>query len=298
MADTTSSTVSPFNFGTHAVRVVMQGAEPLFVAADVCDALDLETHVALRRLDDDEKGRCSIPTPGGIQELTTVNESGMYSLVLGSRKPEAKRFKKWVTSEVLPAIRKTGTYTVPTATISEAQCQHLQELVQLVVQSGKQTHGETWKRFHNKMKVASYRNLPAERFNDAVTYLKGKLDDETMLDLVAKHLAERMPAALEMAMVAASGVFTETVRQVLTAQDSPSMIRLMVGAQHVPGKGLQPMAHTVRHDQCLMSFNEMTKAVNEPGGLRLSNADLFGMLGAVTTKLSDRNADQQARLAA
>ena len=68
---------------------------------------------ALERLDDDEKGVNSIHTPGGVQEMTTVNEPGLYALVLGSRKAEAKRFKRWVTHEVLPAIRKTGSYAVP-----------------------------------------------------------------------------------------------------------------------------------------------------------------------------------------
>jgi prophage antirepressor-like protein len=101
-----------FDFESHGVRVVMDAnMEPWFVAADVCSALDLpETHKAIARLDDDEKGRNSIPTPGGSQEMSVVNESGLYNLVLGSRKPEAKRFKRWITHDVLPSIRKTGSY--------------------------------------------------------------------------------------------------------------------------------------------------------------------------------------------
>ena len=107
--------ILPFQFDHHAIRVQLDaGGEPWFVAADVCAALDLpETHKAVARLDDDEKGRNSIPTPGGNQEMTVVNESGLFNLVLGSRKPEAKRFKRWVTHEVLPSIRKTGSYAVP-----------------------------------------------------------------------------------------------------------------------------------------------------------------------------------------
>ena len=64
------------------------------------------------RLDADEKGRSSIPTLGGQQEMTVINEPGLYSLVLGSRKPEAKAFKRWITHEVIPALRKTGTYSL------------------------------------------------------------------------------------------------------------------------------------------------------------------------------------------
>lgn len=97
--------------GARGVRAVMIDGEPWFVAADVCAALHLpDTHKAVARLDDDEKGRNSIPTLGGDQEMTVVNEPGLYSLVLGSRKPEAKRFKRWVTHEVLPSIRRTGAY--------------------------------------------------------------------------------------------------------------------------------------------------------------------------------------------
>jgi len=109
------SQIIPFEFESHALRVNLDAAgQPWFVAADVCAALDLpETHKAIARLDDDEKGRNSIPTPGGLQEMSVVNESGLYNLVLGSRKPEAKRFKRWITHEVLPSIRKTGAYASP-----------------------------------------------------------------------------------------------------------------------------------------------------------------------------------------
>ena len=106
------SQIIPFEFESHALRVNLDAAgQPWFVAADVCAALELpDTHKAIARLDDDEKGRNSIPTPGGQQDMSVVNESGLYNLVLGSRKPEAKRFKRWITHEVLPSIRKTGSY--------------------------------------------------------------------------------------------------------------------------------------------------------------------------------------------
>lgn len=96
------------------VRVVLIQGQPWFVAADACTALLLpDTHKAVGRLDDDEKGRHSIPTLGGKQEMTVINEPGLYSLVLGSRKPEAKRFKRWITHEVLPSIRQHGAYVMP-----------------------------------------------------------------------------------------------------------------------------------------------------------------------------------------
>ena len=93
------------------VRVVDVNGEPWFVARDVCECLELgnpRTSIAL--LDEDEKGVHTMDTPGGAQEMSIVSEAGLYSLILRSRKPEAKAFKRWITHEVLPAIRKTGQY--------------------------------------------------------------------------------------------------------------------------------------------------------------------------------------------
>ena len=104
-----------FTFESHNLRVTTgDDGEPWFVAADVCAALTIgNNRDVLARLDDDEKGVGSIDTLGGKQDMAVVNESGLYALILGSRKPEAKRFKRWVTHEVLPSIRKTGAYAVP-----------------------------------------------------------------------------------------------------------------------------------------------------------------------------------------
>ncbi|WP_304306260.1 BRO family protein [Pseudacidovorax intermedius] len=102
--------VIPFRFDDMQVRVVTRAdGEPWFVAADVLAVLALDRK-ALDRLDDDEKGMTGIHTLGGPQDMTIVSEPGLYVLVLGSRKPEARRFKRWVTREVLRSIRRTGEY--------------------------------------------------------------------------------------------------------------------------------------------------------------------------------------------
>ena len=96
------------------VRVVERDGEPWFVAADVCKALEIgNPSQALVRLEDDEKFTTLISNEGaasGTSSMAFVNEPGLYSLVLGSRKPEAKVFKRWVTSDILPSIRRTGGY--------------------------------------------------------------------------------------------------------------------------------------------------------------------------------------------
>lgn len=116
------SSVIPFQFESKNVRVVKdEQGEPWFVAADVCEALAVgNATMALKRLDADEQALISIEgISRGNDRANVVNESGLYSLIMGSRKPEAKRFKKWVTAEVLPSIRKTGGYSIgPVASLS------------------------------------------------------------------------------------------------------------------------------------------------------------------------------------
>lgn len=99
------------------IRVVERDGEPWFVAVDICGALDIaNSRDALTRIDEDEKGVALTDTLGGAQEVAVVNEPGLYSLVLGSRKSEARAFKRWITHDVIPAIRKTGMYaTLATA---------------------------------------------------------------------------------------------------------------------------------------------------------------------------------------
>jgi len=113
------SNIIPFSFEKFQVRVVTRdGGEPWFVAADVCEANAIKNaSEACSRLDDDERGITTVDTPSGEQQMLIINESGLYSLILTSRKPEAKRFKKWITADVLPSIRKTGAYLAPGATL-------------------------------------------------------------------------------------------------------------------------------------------------------------------------------------
>jgi prophage antirepressor-like protein len=102
-----------FKYEGSQVRTVMQDGEPWFVAKDVCDILEINsTTFAMERLEEDEVGSTKVTDAlGREQETYIVNEPGLYSLVLGSRKPEAKQFKRWITHEVLPTIRQTGTYS-------------------------------------------------------------------------------------------------------------------------------------------------------------------------------------------
>ena len=110
-----SSALKLFENPQFRVRVIMRCAEPWFVAKDSCDCLKI-TNVsqACQTLDEDEKGIYKVYTLGGSQDMMLISESGLYTLIMRSNKPEAKVFRKWVTSEVLPSIRKTGGYGIRT----------------------------------------------------------------------------------------------------------------------------------------------------------------------------------------
>lgn len=109
------SNIIPFDFEGSSIRLVDLGGSPWFVAMEVAAVLDYSDAFEMtKRLDDDEKQNLQI-AGFGPRGVTVISESGLYSAILGSRKPEATKFKKWVTAEVLPSIRNTGSYTAPKA---------------------------------------------------------------------------------------------------------------------------------------------------------------------------------------
>jgi prophage antirepressor-like protein len=101
-------------FQNHEVRIVEIDGDVWWVAADVCKAIELlNPRQVLDRLDEDEKGVISMDTLGGVQKVNIINQYGLFSLILSSRKPSAKAFKRWVTHEVLPSIASKGSYSIP-----------------------------------------------------------------------------------------------------------------------------------------------------------------------------------------
>lgn len=120
------SNLIPFSFEDHPVRTTMVSNEPWFVAVDVCNALGIKNvTMTIRRLDEDERMTLnnieghSDSKRGGAQSFNLISEAGLYRLIRRSNKPEAKRFDRWVCHEVLPAIRKTGTFSTETVSIEE-----------------------------------------------------------------------------------------------------------------------------------------------------------------------------------
>ncbi len=173
MASQSLSASAPilFNFKSTEVRTIEKDGLIWFVASDIAKALNYRDADNMTRIiDDDERGTHSMSTLEGNQELTVINESGLYHALFKSRKPEAQAFRKWVTTEVLPAIRKTGSYTLPPF-IQPAQQNALQQLVASKSGASGKIRAAIWSRFNNHFKLGSYKQLPAERFVEAVGYL-------------------------------------------------------------------------------------------------------------------------------
>lgn len=120
-----------FNFDGAKIRIVEKDGQPWFVAKDVCEIIGLsQVSRAMDRLDDDERGLVKVTHPQNPEktlEVNAVNESGLYQLIIASNKPEARTFRKWITSEVLPMIRKTGGYVANDDLFLETYLPHADE---------------------------------------------------------------------------------------------------------------------------------------------------------------------------
>ncbi|MNJ46089.1 hypothetical protein D3C77_412110 [compost metagenome] len=182
-----STNVILFNFGKQQVRTLLIDDQPWFVAADVCASLAI-SNVSLAvngradretdGLDEDEKGIATVNTPSGAQEMLVVNESGLYALIFKSRKAEAKRFKKWVTQEVLPAIRKTGGYIHGPAMRPALTKEHWVAINQEVgaITSGWALSDDSKNWIYNRMRVvfqvARVQDVPDDQFELVMLMLR------------------------------------------------------------------------------------------------------------------------------
>lgn len=121
-----------YNYRDSVLRTIERDGELWWVLKDVCDVLGIKnSRDVVNRLDPDEKGVGQIDTLSGSQNMTIINEPGLYNVIMRSDKPEAKDFKRWVTHEVLPAIRRTGTYTAPAMTPAQLLAAQAQVLVDM-----------------------------------------------------------------------------------------------------------------------------------------------------------------------
>ena len=184
----------PFAYHNTSIRTLHHDdGSTWFVATDVCTVLDIKNvSDACARLDDDERGIVISDTPGGQQEILIVSEAGLYKLILRSRKKEAKTFQRWITHEVLPQIRKTGSYAQPSAVDRFPELQAIIQLVQstaeakLLAEKAQHTadeanakarlalHGQQWVTIRQYVSIYQLeRQVPRRLQQDYGRYLTG-----------------------------------------------------------------------------------------------------------------------------
>ena len=183
---TIQAQLSTFNFESNSIRTLAINNEPWFVAKDVCDAIGLtNSRISLIALDEDEKGVSLIYTPSGQQEVNIISESGMYTLILRCRDAVKKgsiphRFRKWVTAEVLPTIRKTGKYESKTSVNDRTG---LRNAVNMLVSRKGLIYSDAYHLIHQRFNVESIEDLTLEQLPEAVEYVhKIILEGELITD--------------------------------------------------------------------------------------------------------------------
>jgi|GEM_PF-1052612 len=283
-----STNVIPFNFGKQQVRTLLINDQPWFVAADVCASLAI-ANVSLAvngradresdGLDQDEKGIATVNTPSGAQEMLVVNESGLYSLIFKSRKGEAKRFKKWVTAEVLPAIRKHGRYEdhqakMPTLMDELIGMSELSVIKGLIRDKGKAVSADRQKSFaltmHNRLHT---------RFNVPRTELIPAGQFEAACNFIAAYVLE--------------GEFLPRHEHVQIV--GGPLKRYLVAFNH---KGEQTIEEIPDNAYVLSQQELMAGMVASPGDIPVSTPDMFQFAMAALINLQARSQAQSRRAAA
>ena len=162
-----------FSFESFSVRTLGTPELPLFVANDVCSALGFGNgrQAIASHVDPEDLIKSEIETKGGRQTVNCVNESGLYALIFGSKLESAKRFKRWVTSEVLPTIRKTGHYEAQT-TITPAEQRAIQREVAIRAHKTSSNYRTIYRAIKARYQIARYDQLPRTQLEDCLDFIK------------------------------------------------------------------------------------------------------------------------------
>ena len=220
--------ISSYCFESKSVRVIGDNLNPLFVAPDVCDALGYAKarNAVAQHVDPEDVIKQTIQTTGGRQTVNCVNESGLYALIFGSKLASAKRFKKWVTSEVLPSIRKNGVYV---NTISPCQQQAIKEAVSKRSKATGMLYSSIYHRIHQQFKIARYDQLLAKDFEACILFINSIGNEKTVaigcsITNKEKEILENVGEYIDMtiehfhALVKAEKALYDTAREITNAR--------------------------------------------------------------------------------
>lgn len=272
-----------FNFGAHSVRVVVRDGEPWFVASDVCAALLYKntSDAVATHLDDDERSTiANSESRNGGGSLVVINESGLYALVLRSRKPEARKFAKWVTSEVLPAIRKTGVYVGKPFTVNPGDVLTAEEqnTLRLMLKSAveklpKEKQAGAMVRGWSKLKAhfgVPYREIPRQEFSEAVSIIaRHTAEWELVDDEIDQAETGRASAAFAMATEAAQGVQRAVFERVMAGESDKlwqhSRFVVCLAYNALTKKYDTPWCGALEHEAVTMTVPEMARRLRNEG---------------------------------
>lgn len=205
------SALAIFSFENSKVRTLGTAETPLFVAIDVAAALGYSQPAKSvnDRVDHEDIIKAEIETKGGRQTVNCVNESGLYALIFGSKLESAKRFKRWVTNEVLPAIRKQGRYECPIATLTPAQQLAIREAVAKRAKDVSANYQTIYRAIYARFQVPRYTEILAKDFDKAIEFIR-------TVDLTVPAVPEKAPEPKQIPekqpQVLASVEFCEHIR--------------------------------------------------------------------------------------
>lgn len=296
-----------FNFEGHEVRVFMQDESPWFVAADLCKALNLKnSRVALKALGDDEKGVSSTYTLGGEQQLAVVSEGGMWTLVLRCRDAVIEgtvpyRVRRWVTNEVLPAIRKTGVFVGKPFSLNPADVlnQSEQNTLRLMLKTAAERHPKAkqgvlmvqgWSKLKSHFGV-SYREIPRHEFSEAVSIIarhaaEWEVMDEELAPKMSTDDAARLDHAFAMATQAAAKVQQSVFNGVIAGNQDWKRGRFMLSFGY-SDESANANVKQIEDGAYVATLPQMAKWIQDPGVL-IESAELMGLATACMSRLSQR----------
>lgn len=166
--------LATYVFSGHNVRTNNDSISPLFLAKDVCDALGFvkARNAVAQHVAPEDLTKLPIDTGYGVKDMLAVNESGLYALIFGSKLPSAQKFKRWVTSEVLPSIRKTGSYTMPSDTIDVTQQYLVRTAVSRLAKNSSLAYQRVYHELYERFKVPRYQELKKADFINVMKFLQ------------------------------------------------------------------------------------------------------------------------------
>ena len=228
-----------------------------------------------------------------------ITRDGFSFLAMGFTGKEAARWKVTFLETFRRMEAALTAQALPSPYITAAQRQQLRELVQIVVESGKQNNGETWNRLQRKMQVNSYKELTPEQFDTACDYLRSKMDGQSMAALVSKHFpqvaapapatdAHKIDAALAAANAVSAQVQAAVFKAIMAGADNWKHQRWMVSLITDSKHGNPPMVDDIESDAFVMSLPRLAKAIATPNGMLPTNSELANLIAACSNRLAER----------